>query len=134
MSDDLKTLVAQEVAKQLAAIAADQTTKKVLNFLNQKIGIEDKAEIVGWCLPNYAAGNTQTVSRFEAPMDGLVIVNLGWYQGYKEAKVNGYTFCVSNNNSGAGQQSAGCVPVSTDDVIEIRPGTAEITFFPMKGI
>ena len=33
MSDDLKTLVAQEVAKQLAAIAADQTTKKVLDFL-----------------------------------------------------------------------------------------------------
>lgn len=37
MSDDLKTLVAQEVAKQLAAIAADQTTKKVLEFLNQRI-------------------------------------------------------------------------------------------------
>ena len=35
MSDDLKTLVAQEVAKQLAAIAADQTTKKVLEFLKQ---------------------------------------------------------------------------------------------------
>ena len=33
MSDDLKTLVAQEVAKQLATIAADQTTKKVLDFL-----------------------------------------------------------------------------------------------------
>ena len=33
MSDDLKTLVAQEVAKQLAAISADQTTKKVLDFL-----------------------------------------------------------------------------------------------------
>nr|DAL15724.1 MAG TPA_asm: putative tail fiber protein [Caudoviricetes sp.] len=33
MSDDLKTLVAQEVAKQLAAITADQTTKKVLEFL-----------------------------------------------------------------------------------------------------
>lgn len=33
MSDDLKTLVAHEVAKQLAAVAADQTTKKVLNFL-----------------------------------------------------------------------------------------------------
>lgn len=30
---DLQTLVAQEVAKQLAAIAADQTTKKVLDFL-----------------------------------------------------------------------------------------------------
>ena len=30
---DLQTLVAQEVAKQLAAIAADQTTKKVLEFL-----------------------------------------------------------------------------------------------------
>lgn len=35
MSDDLKTLVAQEVAKQLAAISADQTTKKVLEFLKQ---------------------------------------------------------------------------------------------------
>lgn len=134
MSDDLKTLVAQEVAKQLAAIAADQTTKKVLNFLNQKIGIEDKAEIVGWCLPNYAAGNTQTVSRFEAPMDGLVIVDFGWYRGLKTAEVNGYVFCTTNNASDAGQQSAGCVPVSTGDVIEISPGTARITFFPMKGI
>lgn len=36
MSDDLKTLVAQEVAKQLAAIAADQTTKKVLEFLKNR--------------------------------------------------------------------------------------------------
>lgn len=36
MSDDLKTLVAQEVAKQLAAIAADQTTKKVLDFLKNR--------------------------------------------------------------------------------------------------
>lgn len=134
MSDDLKTLVAQEVAKQLAAIAADQTTKKVLNFLNQKIGTEDKAEIVGWCLPNYAAGNTQTVSRFEAPMDGFVIVNLGWYRGHKQATVNGYVFCDQNNASDAGQQSAGCVPVSTGDVIEISPGTAGISFFPMKGI
>lgn len=33
MSDDLKTLIAQEVTKQLAATAADQTTKKVLEFL-----------------------------------------------------------------------------------------------------
>lgn len=33
---DLKTLVAQEVAKQLAAIAADQTTKKVLEFLKNR--------------------------------------------------------------------------------------------------
>lgn len=131
---DLQTLVAQGVAKQLAAIAADQTTKKVLNFLNQKIGVEDKAEIVGWCLPNYAAGNTQTVSRFEAPMDGLVIVDFGWYRGFKVAEVNGYVFCTTNNASDAGQQSAGCVPVSTGDVIEINPGTARITFFPMKGI
>lgn len=30
---DLQTLVAQEVAKQLAAVSADQTTKKVLDFL-----------------------------------------------------------------------------------------------------
>lgn len=36
MSDDLKTLVAQEVAKQLAAIAADQTTKKVLEYLKNR--------------------------------------------------------------------------------------------------
>ena len=36
MSEDLKTLVAQEVAKQLAAIAADQTTKKVLEFLKNR--------------------------------------------------------------------------------------------------
>ena len=36
MSDDLKTLVAQEVSKQLAAIAADQTTKKVLDFLKNR--------------------------------------------------------------------------------------------------
>lgn len=36
MSDDLKTLVAQEVAKQLATIAADQTTKKVLEFLKNR--------------------------------------------------------------------------------------------------
>lgn len=36
MSDDLKTLVAQEVAKQLAAITADQTTKKVLEFLKNR--------------------------------------------------------------------------------------------------
>jgi hypothetical protein len=36
LSDDLKTLVAQEVAKQLAAIAADQTTKKVLEFLKNR--------------------------------------------------------------------------------------------------
>lgn len=36
MSDDLKILVAQEVAKQLAAIAADQTTKKVLDFLKNR--------------------------------------------------------------------------------------------------
>ena len=34
MSDDLKTLVAQEVAKQLAAVTANQTTKKVLDFLS----------------------------------------------------------------------------------------------------
>lgn len=33
---DLQTLVAQEVAKQLAAIAADQTTKKVLEFLKNR--------------------------------------------------------------------------------------------------
>ena len=33
---DLKTLVAQEVAKQLAAISADQTTKKVLEFLKNR--------------------------------------------------------------------------------------------------
>lgn len=33
---DLQTLVAQEVAKQLAAIAADQTTKKVLDFLKNR--------------------------------------------------------------------------------------------------
>lgn len=33
---DLQTLVAQEVAKQLAAIAADQTTKKVLEFLKNQ--------------------------------------------------------------------------------------------------
>ena len=38
MSDDLKTLVAQEVAKQLAAIAADQTTKKVLDYLKANGG------------------------------------------------------------------------------------------------
>ena len=36
MSDDLKTLVAQEVAKQLATITADQTTKKVLEFLKNR--------------------------------------------------------------------------------------------------
>lgn len=40
MSDDLKTLVAQEVAKQLAAIAADQTTKKVLEFLKNRNSAE----------------------------------------------------------------------------------------------
>lgn len=33
---DLQTLVAQEVAKQLATIAADQTTKKVLEFLKNR--------------------------------------------------------------------------------------------------
>lgn len=33
---DLQTLVAQEVAKQLAAIAADQTIKKVLEFLKNR--------------------------------------------------------------------------------------------------
>lgn len=33
---DLQTLVAQEVQKQLAAIAADQTTKKVLEFLKNR--------------------------------------------------------------------------------------------------
>lgn len=38
MSDDLKTLVAQEVAKQLAAITADQTTKKVLDYLKANGG------------------------------------------------------------------------------------------------
>lgn len=38
MSDDLKTIVAQEVAKQLAAIAADQTTKKVLDYLKANGG------------------------------------------------------------------------------------------------
>lgn len=36
MSDDLKALVAQEIAKQPAAIAADQTTKKVLEFLKNR--------------------------------------------------------------------------------------------------
>lgn len=40
MSDDLKTLVAQEVAKQLAAITADQTTKKVLEFLKNRNSAE----------------------------------------------------------------------------------------------
>lgn len=35
---DLQTLVAQEVAKQLAAIAADQTTKKVLDYLKANGG------------------------------------------------------------------------------------------------
>lgn len=33
---DLQTLVAQEVQKQLAAITADQTTKKVLDFLKNR--------------------------------------------------------------------------------------------------
>lgn len=33
---DLQILVAQEVAKQLATIAADQTTKKVLEFLKNR--------------------------------------------------------------------------------------------------
>ncbi len=33
---DLQTLVAQEVQKQLAAITADQTTKKVLEFLKNR--------------------------------------------------------------------------------------------------
>lgn len=35
---DLQTLVAQEVAKQLAAITADQTTKKVLDYLKANGG------------------------------------------------------------------------------------------------
>lgn len=54
MSDDLKTLVAQEVAKQLAAIAADQTTKKVLEFLKNRNSalayVVDKGESgeIGW--------------------------------------------------------------------------------------
>lgn len=51
MSDDLKTLVAQEVAKQLAAIAADQTTKKVLDFLKNRnsalVYVVDKGESGG---------------------------------------------------------------------------------------
>lgn len=56
MSDDLKTLVAQEVAKQLAAIAADQTTKKVLEFLKNRNSalayVVDKGESgeIGWRL------------------------------------------------------------------------------------
>lgn len=36
MSDDLKTLVAQEVAKQLATFTADATVKKVLDFLKNR--------------------------------------------------------------------------------------------------
>lgn len=36
MSDDLKTLVAQEVAKQLATFTADATVKKVLDFLKTR--------------------------------------------------------------------------------------------------
>lgn len=36
MSDDLKTLVAQEVAKQLATFTADATVKKVLEFLKNR--------------------------------------------------------------------------------------------------
>lgn len=44
---DLQTLVAQEVAKQLAAIAADQTTKKVLEFL-KKSGTNSSDLISGY--------------------------------------------------------------------------------------
>lgn len=36
MSNDLEKLVAAEVQRQLAAIAADQTTKKVLEFLKNR--------------------------------------------------------------------------------------------------
>lgn len=48
---DLQTLVAQEVAKQLATITADQTTKKVLEFLKNRNSalayIVDKGESGG---------------------------------------------------------------------------------------
>lgn len=38
MSNDLEKLVAAEVQRQLAAVAADSTTKKVLNYLKQSGG------------------------------------------------------------------------------------------------
>lgn len=133
-SPDLKALVADEVARQVANVVAAASVTKVLNFLNQKIGTEDKSEVAAWMLPNYDAGNTQTLSQFVAPMDGWVFVELGWSKTYKYASVNGHVFCVQNNQGDAGQQSAGCAPVSSGDVVTINTGTAKITFFPLKAI
>lgn len=139
MNDDLKTAIAEEVKKQLAAADDYPTVLKVLNALNQKLGTGNKAEIINWVMPNYAAGNKQKIRKFVAPSAGLVIVDFEYSDASAVAKVNGYVFCrhYGGGEDVGGQSSAGSVLVSEGDVIEFAgaPSTSStITFFPLKGI
>ena len=96
---DLQTLVAQEVAKQLAAITADQTTKKVLEFLKNRNSAD------AYVVETWKSGS----SWYRVWSDGFIEQG-----GYHDSSTSDGTLTVSFHKAYATTPYVGLAILSTD--------------------